>query len=265
MTRVSLQTHPWRYPGTPQPTAFVLGLDDDLVVHRNDRLEHARVGGVPLDEALVGAGVSPVGGRYPVAGFGSNADPQVLRRKLTVGGVSLVAPLVPGTLSGATLAASAHVSRPGYIAAAAQAAPGRVLDIVVAWLDSEQLDCLAATEPNYRTAVTTGAAELVHGEVLEAVMFYNTWRGIIRFGPEDIRTQEVVWRRVLAEAPELGSLLGLGSRPTDAELRLVMLRLAARPRLRLEATRLLEPHASASGFADGSGQAPPAYGETGSE
>jgi hypothetical protein len=265
MTEESLRTHPWRYPGAPQPTATVLGLDDELVVRRNDRLEYARVGGVPLDEALVRVGVSPVGGRYPVAAFGSNADPRVLRRKFAEGGVSFVAPLVPGTLSGATLAASAHVSRPGYIAAAAQAAPGRVLAIVVAWLDREQLDCLTETEPNYRTAVVAGVAELAHGEVLEAVMFYNTWRGIIRFGVEDVRTQEVVWRRVLAKVPELGSLLGLSSTPLDAELRSMMLRLAAHPRLRLEATRLLEPHASASGFADGPAQAPTAYGETGSE
>lgn len=252
---------PWAYPGTPLTQPAVLGLDGELKPAAHQRLGEAKLDGRNLDEALRRAGAAPMDERYPVAAFGSNTDPQVLRRKFAAGGVALPTPMVPGTLRGATLAASAHVSRSGYIPAAAQAVPGRQLDIVVAWLDAEQLRCLTATEPNYRTAVVAGAAELMHGEHLDQVAIYNTRRGVIPLEPT-ARTQEDVWRHVLALAPALGALLQLGPHSQSAELCKAMLRLAEDAELRLAATQILAGQGSDPGFAEVPGLLLPKYGRS---
>ena len=87
------------------------------------------------------------GDRVLVVAVGSNASPDVLRRKL--GGQDIPA-VVPVRVHGIAVGHSAHVSRRGYIAAAPWHSPGSIISTTAAWLDSSQLADLDATEPNYR-------------------------------------------------------------------------------------------------------------------
>lgn len=127
---LDLSATPWDYPGTP-PAASGL-LDGDRFVPRPpaDLVDLAR------DRTLVVA-------------VGSNASPAVMRRKLARHGVGGTVPLVAATMRGIAVGHSAHVSRPGFVAAAPYLAADAVTPVYVTLLDADQMRCLDLTEPNY--------------------------------------------------------------------------------------------------------------------
>jgi len=97
------------------------------------------------------------GQRTAVLASGSNASPEVVRDKLgpTLGAgadahVVFTAVLVPGLGVGH----SAHVSRPGYVAAAPyrqrDSRPAAALTFALAWFTPAQLARIDETEPQYR-------------------------------------------------------------------------------------------------------------------
>ncbi len=112
----------------------------------------------PWTDGVALAAPGPRTGRAVVS-VGSNAAPAVLRDKLARHGVSTDVAVAPLRLTGIAVGHSAHISVRGYIAAAPYAAPGRVADVHVSWLDDDQLAALDATEPNY-DRITFGEFDL---------------------------------------------------------------------------------------------------------
>jgi hypothetical protein len=103
---------------------------------------------IPLDAALSACGRPVLADRRPVLAVGSNASPAQITRKLA-GRVRAVVPMTYARVAGLTAGASAHVSRPGYVPAVPVPVPGAVGELVVLWLDDEQLAAVDRTEPNY--------------------------------------------------------------------------------------------------------------------
>ena len=155
---------PLAYPGSAAGRSVLL-IDDichDLCPRPGRRLGQARVQLADrttdsLNAALLEANAAPVDRRTLVVSIGSNSSLAVMRRKFSKGRVSTTFPVVKGNLGGITVGHSAHVSNPGYLAAAPFAAEGQVSEVYASLLDDEQLQCLDATEPNYaRRLLTAG-------------------------------------------------------------------------------------------------------------
>jgi hypothetical protein len=143
-----------------------------------------------LDEALAVANVAPLEDRSLVVSIGSNASPDVMRRKFANyhQPVSPVLPLDRGQLHDVAVGHSAHVSRAGYIAAAPYLRLGQCTTVWVSWLDEGQLLALDHTEPNYRRIeLDAGACPLVldNGERPEAFSLYTSRWGVLTDGGPD--------------------------------------------------------------------------------
>jgi hypothetical protein len=137
-----LAASPWDYPGT---TATCSGVLED------GRFSPRR--GAELLEAFAS--------RTLVVAVGSNASPAVMHRKLSRHRVRGPVPLVAATLTGCGVGHSAHVSRPGFVAAAPFLHAGGVTPVYVTLLDEEQLGCVDLSEPNYvRRRVPRGGCAL---------------------------------------------------------------------------------------------------------
>ncbi|TQL51778.1 hypothetical protein [Ornithinicoccus hortensis] len=113
--------------------------------------------GVIRPGGLVPGGLSAAAttGRTPVVAVGSNASPEVLRRKLA-DHLSPGIPIAPAVVDDLMVGHSAHVSARGYVAAAPGRVEGASAPVAVCWFDEEQLAALDATEPNYRRIVLPG-------------------------------------------------------------------------------------------------------------
>ena len=85
-------------------------------------------------------------GRTVVLAYGANRSPEVLRRKL---GDDASLEAVAGTLHDYDVVYSAHISPYGAIPATLLPAQGRVVASWSLFLTDEQVERLAATEPNY--------------------------------------------------------------------------------------------------------------------
>ncbi len=155
---VDLPAEPWRYPGPILPFSCL-----------------------QTDNLLAAWADHDVTGRHFVIAIGSNASPDVLRRKFTRNRVSTAVPHIVGTLRGFALGHSAHVSLAGYIAATVFPDRMSTIDIVVSALTDEQLDCLDRTEPNYRRLPVCAAhLELsVPLALPDRVFLYQSWRGAV--------------------------------------------------------------------------------------
>lgn len=152
-----LRRQPWRYPGPPLPHP-VLQLGEVLapLSWRDGECLVEREGSAPttLDEALREHAAPVLADRTGVLAVGSNRSVGTLLTKFAAASVSTVIPSVPVTVRGIAAGFSAHVSVPGFIAAAPFRASVASLRGVISTLDDRQLACLDATEPNYvRTCV----------------------------------------------------------------------------------------------------------------
>ena len=87
-------------------------------------------------------------GRRALVAYGSNASPAILARKL---GDAMV-PVVQGELRGYEVVYSAHVSPYGAIPATLRVREGAVAAAWTIHVTGEQVERLAATEPNYELA-----------------------------------------------------------------------------------------------------------------
>jgi hypothetical protein len=141
-----LRRTPAGYPGPRAPHAGLLV---------GDRYEALPGGLDQLGDALARHGAVPLAGRTAVVAVGSNAAPGVLRRKFG----ATVVPFLPMVVRGLGAGHSAHVSVPGFVAAAPFAAPGLVIELVVSLFDEAQLAVLDATEPNYTRCVVAASAD----------------------------------------------------------------------------------------------------------
>lgn len=102
-----------------------------------------------LDADLATAGAHPMDRRHAVVAVGSNASAAVMQRKLASAGVSGTLPMTIRSVDGVAVGHSAHISQPGYIAAAPYRCGRCRRAFVTVHPDDDQLDALDATEPNY--------------------------------------------------------------------------------------------------------------------
>jgi hypothetical protein len=105
---------------------------------------------VLTDEGAVAPGAVEVdsSSRVPLLAYGSNAAPEVLRRKLGAASADPV-PVVLGRLLDLDVVYSAHLAAYGSVPATLRRSPGTEAATFVAYLTEEQLRLVAATEPNY--------------------------------------------------------------------------------------------------------------------
>ncbi|NYE00723.1 hypothetical protein BJY21_001907 [Kineosphaera limosa] len=222
-----LAARPWQYPGVPaEGTGVLLG----------DRF--MRLPGSPgdaLDELLQAARVAPVAQRTLVLAVGSNASPGVMRRKFAALGVAPVVPFLAVEVEGFAVGHSAHVSRPGFIAATGFRCPGTTTSTFASLLDDDQLACLDATEPNYLRRTLTRAelpVTLAGGTRPEQVSLYDSRWGVLGDAtPEPLLPQEERYAWLATHCPPWRRLV-----PPEADLRATMIRLASDETLR-EAVR----------------------------
>jgi hypothetical protein len=123
------------------------------IVHAGDR---------PLSlESFVGAQYAPLLElpRWPVIAYGSNANSDVLREKLTGNGPTFV-PMLRGQLQDFDVVYSAHVSPKGAIPATLCESPDTRVTVFVLLLDATQLVAMDATEPNYDRMLLTKPVKL---------------------------------------------------------------------------------------------------------
>ena len=223
-SRVALHSNPLAYPDTLAERALLLlhhcehPLDGPVCRGEARPLpcprcaEPGSLRHASLDDELRQRGVADMGGRIPVAAVGSNGSIEVLRAKLAaISPRGLVLPIAPATVGNLAVGHSAHVSAPGYLAAAPYHSPGARAAVVVAWLDEAQAARLDATEPNYTRRTLSGTAYPVRlndsGEQLHGVCVYESAYGVIANGdgPVSLRrqTQVAAWLRSARVSPWL--------------------------------------------------------------
>jgi hypothetical protein len=189
---VDLAAEPWRYPGPPARASGVL---------LGDRFEPVPDDGTPdalaprIDAMLRSASAPRLAGRHAVVAVGSNAAPGVLAAKLRRGGADPVAPMVRGRMKDVAIGHSAHVSRPGYVAAAPYRAAGAHTDVVVALLTDAQVRCLDVTEPNYARRGVEAHLD-VPAATIRSCTLYVSRRGVLaapRGGVLPLGPQRRLW------------------------------------------------------------------------
>ena len=163
-------------------------------------------------------------GRVPVLAVGSNGSPAQLSHKLSraAAGTSRTVPLEPVRVAGLGVGLSGHVSRVGYVAASPYLDPEVTSDLLVTWLDADQLALVDASElPNYWRAFLPQDAVPVtrpDGSPLpgDGVHAYVNARGLLGRLDGTLRasdTQHIVLAALLAESAQLRALCGGAATP----------------------------------------------------
>ena len=174
----STRLDPIDYPWTPAPAAGVLH-DGHFIESTDPDRQLTEVAAAPMEE------------RHTVIAVGSNASPAVMHRKLAAAGVSTTLPMTREEVRDLGVGHSAHVSMPGYVAAAPYATRGVRRTFVALHLDDDQLEAVDATEPNYRRVAVDGVA------------IYASWWGVLAVDgrPIDLCHQRTL-HRTLADVDE---------------------------------------------------------------
>lgn len=220
--RLDLSQAPEDYPGEPVAVSQVLlpNCEHPLTVPPGRRLGQARVERcddcverdglrvVPLNYELLRWNVAGTDARYPVVAVGSNANADVLRGKMDRAGIEPIIPLIRARLDNLTVSHSAHVGGPGFVPAAPVRDPGHFCEIVVGFLDRDQLTHMDGTEPNYVRRWLPGAdypLRLDGGEGLDGFHIYDSKWGLLADGPSafPLSTQREVsqWLAARGVAP----------------------------------------------------------------
>lgn len=162
-----------------------------------------------VDDVLSRHSAASMPDRHSVVAVGSNASPAVMHRKLTRAGVSTVLPMTMARVARVGVGHSAHVSQPGFIAAAPFRSTGADRTFVITHLDDDQLAAIDATEPNYRRV-----------RVDEVWLYASLW-GVLAVDGEPIGLRDQgELHATLAEAdPRFGAIVGgRSARAVAAEL-----------------------------------------------
>jgi hypothetical protein len=225
-----LAAEPERYPGPVLPFPAVL-LGSSLM-----RLPVAAAEArVRLAAVLRHWGAVPLELRRPVIAYASNACPGVLATKLARAGAPATLPALPAVAEGLFVGYSAHVSRSGFVPAAALPRPGARAAVVVLWLDRQQLAAVDATEPNYVRRPFPGAQlTTCLGPVPGTAGLYVSRHGVVRgrdAGPVPFDSQRTAVGLLAATGALPAGLAGDPAAATRA--------LGRSPALRIAATRAL--------------------------
>ena len=101
-----------------------------------------------IDSVLQTLGAKLMASRHRVLAVGSNASFDVMHRKMARVGLETPIAMTIMSHTGVAVGHSAHVSLPGYVAAAPYRCAGYVRRFVAVHVDDEQLAPLDSTEPN---------------------------------------------------------------------------------------------------------------------
>lgn len=144
-----------------------------------------------IDDVLDTHGASPMRSRHRVLAVGSNASADVMDRKMARVGVRSPLPMTVVRHDGIAVGHSAHVSLPGFIAAAPYRCGRCSRRFVMVHPDDEQVEALDATEPNYVRTDHDGAW-----------LYASRWQVLAHDGmPVTLRPQADL-HRTLAEIDE---------------------------------------------------------------
>lgn len=216
-TELNLETAPLdaplTYPGPiPSAPAVLVTRDAAADIESGPQpLGRWLVDGRCLDDVLRNLDAAPVGARHPVVAIGSNASPAQLRRKFRE--IHPVIPMVRARVRGIIAGLSAHVSRPGYIAATPVPESGSVSELFVTWLDGTELIRLDETEPNYHRVRLPARhpVELPGGHALDGAWMYVSRHGYL-VGPvgrpRRLTGQSEVIASLLNDVPGLAEVAG---------------------------------------------------------
>jgi hypothetical protein len=130
------QLPPHRYPWRPIDRPGVL-------------IDRQFVPTTEIDKMLDTLDSAPIADRHHVLAVGSNASPDVIHRKMSRAGIEAPLAMTITRHAGVAVGHSAHVSLPGYVAAAPYRCARCVRRFVALHLDDDQVAALDATEPNY--------------------------------------------------------------------------------------------------------------------
>ncbi|MFF1923710.1 hypothetical protein ACFVW8_24450 [Streptomyces sp. NPDC058221] len=209
---------PLTYPGRPTPEPSLL--DGNVLLRLGVR--PMRLGDwyveekLQLDEELKQRGQVVAGRRHPVIAVGSNASPGQVSHKLSRLGLPVSVPMVPVRVEGIGVGCSGHISPAGYVAGTPYVDREANTVLVVAWLDSEQLEAVDATEfPDYQRAILPGdefPMTMPSGERLGGAYIYFSSHGVLA-GPDGTPRpgggdQSELLAALLHASPRLGELLG---------------------------------------------------------
>ncbi|MGI9666047.1 MAG: hypothetical protein ACR2N2_02960 [Acidimicrobiia bacterium] len=133
-----------------------------------------------IDAELDAAGAAPLLDRHPVLSVGSNASFDVMYKKMVRAGLDTPFAMTITRRPGVAVGHSAHVSLPGYIAAAPYRCANCVRMFVAVHLDDAQLAALDATEPSY-----------IRVEHQGAWLYASRWQVLaVRGRPVTLRSQQ---------------------------------------------------------------------------
>ncbi|MCU1405482.1 MAG: hypothetical protein JWQ43_1785 [Glaciihabitans sp.] len=170
---------------------------------------------VTLDRHLSNNNASSLGERYLVVAVGSNASPEVMRRKFARSAAreNVVVPFVRGTVAGIGVGHSGHCSAGGYIAATPFAAPGVSTVLWASWFDDAQLAALDQSEPNYRRLRIESRDHMFtldNGEVLSNYYIYESVHGLVSLDGTvlPIMSQADLFAVLALRLPEIARLGG---------------------------------------------------------
>lgn len=126
--------------------------------------------------------------RAPLLAYGSNAAPEMLRRKL--GEDPSPALLLRAVLSAFDAVYSDHVSAYGAVPATLHDSPGTELAVFVAYLSPAQHESIALSEPNYELRRLSGVECRLtdDGEVLTELDAYVSRHGPLRDANGSVRS-----------------------------------------------------------------------------
>lgn len=160
---------------------------------------YVQVGEQTLPLAAVDVDLSS---RVPLLAYGSNASPEVLRRKL--GPDTDPVPAIRASLSDFDVVYSAHVSIYGAVPATLWHCPGAEAPVFVVHFTEAQLRTVAATEPNYEEQRLRGVAcALETGDELTDLSAYLSRHGPLLREGSPVALSEVATRgRTLASMPQ---------------------------------------------------------------
>lgn len=181
----------------PWASATHAGLLDEHEFHRLDVRTDSPIGSSTvggrhtLDEHLATAGAAPMSERHLVVAVGSNASPDVMRRKLwSYGqGAQILLPFIPGVARGLRVGHAALCTVRGYVPASPVADPKATTVLWASWFDDVQMAALDSTEPNYTRILVTQDDHpftLANGEAPTNYFLYEALRGLLHVDGEPL-------------------------------------------------------------------------------
>lgn len=113
-------------------------------------IEYSVVGQKTLDQTLASLKATDMDGRYPIIGYGSNANPAQLQRKFPKEDNPVI-PVLKAVLEGFDVVYANSFSKHGYAPATLIHSPGTRVDVWVTMLDGYQLKHMDKTEGRGKT------------------------------------------------------------------------------------------------------------------